>query len=417
MSHDGPVRSSLRASWVFPVASPAIENGVVEVEGGRICDVRPAAGREREGLGPGDVAIIPGLVNAHAHLEFSLLSKPLEPPRPFADWIRSVIAWRRSRRAPLSAAVAAGLRECAAAGTTTVGEIATAGWSADEFHSTTPRGVLFRESIALDEAAVAAEIDAARQFRQAANRSDAPSSRWGFSPHAPYSVAPQLLDELVSLALAAELPLAMHLAETEEELQLLRFASGPLVDLFRASGFWRDGVVPRDARPIDYLRRLSPLPHALVIHGNYLDEEETEYLAQHPSLSVVYCPRTHAWFGHRPHPWLTMLDRGIRVALGTDGRCSNPDLSLWNELLFLRRRFPAVAPSRLLELATRNGAAALGLEQECGSLTRGARADLAIVRLAEVRDRDPHARLLHPDSHVIAAMRDGRWITPAPALR
>jgi cytosine/adenosine deaminase-related metal-dependent hydrolase len=112
-----------------------------------------------------------------------------------------------------------------------------------------------------------------------------------------------------------------------------------------------------------------------------------------------------------------MLDRGIRVALGTDGRCSNPDLSLWDEVRFLRRRFPHIRPSLLLELATRNGAAALGLEDEVGALAAGHRADLAVVQLADVREPDPHARLLHPQSQVIAAMRDGRWITPAPAAQ
>jgi cytosine/adenosine deaminase-related metal-dependent hydrolase len=212
-------------------------------------------------------------------------------------------------------------------------------------------------------------------------------------------------------------PLAMHLAETEEELELLRLSTGPLVELFQTSGFWRENVVPRNARPIDYLQKLSPLQHALVIHGNYLDEEDLDFLEQHRSMTVVYCPRTHAWFGHQPHPWLRMLERGIRVALGTDGRCSNPDLSLWGEVQFLHRKFPEVRPSLLLKLATRNGAAALGLDNEVGSLTAGRRADLAVVQLADVGEFDPHARLLHPQSRVIAAMRDGRWITPAPAAR
>jgi cytosine/adenosine deaminase-related metal-dependent hydrolase len=318
----------------------------------------------------------------------------------------------------VSQAVAAGLQESAAGGTTTVGEIATSGWSPDAFHTGTPRGVLLRESIALDDAAVVAEIEAARAYQQEFVTKTATSSvKYGYSPHAPYTVAPRLIEELVSLARAGDAPLALHLAETAEELELLRSATGPIADLFRATGFWRDGVVPRNSRPLDFLRLLAPLRRALVIHGNYLNDEELDFLADHLSMTVVYCPRTHARFGHRPHPWLRMLDRGIRVALGTDGRSSNPDLSLWSELLFLRRHFPAAAPSLLLGLATRNGAAALGLEKETGTLTPGRRADLAIVRLADVNEPDPHTRLLHPDSQVIATLRDGRWITPAPVAQ
>lgn len=413
-----PPPQVFRARWVFPVHADPIENGVVEVQGAEIREVRRVRTQEHAVHDLGDAAIIPGLVNAHVHLEFSSLEKPLEPPSPFADWIRSVVAWRRTRINPMADAVSAGLRESADAGVTTVGEIATPGWSTDVFGTATPRGVLFRESIALDESAVEAELEAAADYRRqfVESASDA-HVRIGFSPHAPYSVHPRLFRELVAMAADSGAPLAFHLAETQDELQAIRSGDGPIVDSFRASGFWRAGVIPEGTRPLDYLQAMAELAHALVIHGNYLDDEEIDFLAGCPGMTVVYCPRTHAFFGHPLHPWLRLLERGVRVALGTDGRCSNPDLSLWAEMLFLCERFPEVDPGLILRLGTLSGAEALGLSDQVGSLTAGHRADLAVVQLAAVDESDPYRRLLHPGSRVVATMRDGCWISGSPAMR
>jgi cytosine/adenosine deaminase-related metal-dependent hydrolase len=131
----------------------------------------------------------------------------------------------------------------------------------------------------------------------------------------------------------------------------------------------------------------------LVIHGNYLDAVEFDWLQNHPQVSVVYCPRTHAYFQHAPHPWREMLERGINVALGTDSRGSNPDLSLWREMQFLATTFPDVDPARILAMGTRRGAAALGRDSEQGTLEPGKQALLASVPLPTTPDSDPY-RLL-----------------------
>lgn len=401
--------TAIFAEWVFPVDQPPIRYGVVEIERAKIRDVREMSNREwREEKPIG--AIIPGLVNAHTHLEFSSLAQPLLPPLPFAEWIRSVIAWRRARLQPMALSVAEGLKESGDAGTTTLGEIATSGWTAETFNETAPRTVLLRESIALDADAAAAELIAAREYAERLISTQGPHVSYGFSPHAPYSVHPQLLEGLATLAETHAAPLAFHLAETREELELLRYGTGPLVELFRSSGFWREAAIPAGMRPLDYLKLLGRLPAVLIVHGNYLDEEEIACLSDHPGMTAVYCPRTHAFFGHPPHPWLRMLERGVRVALGTDGRCSNPDLSLWREAQLLREKFPEVPPALLLQLATLNGAEALGLSKQTGTLTPGKSADLAVVRLAPGNDADPHARLLHSRSTIMKTMRAGRWI-------
>jgi cytosine/adenosine deaminase-related metal-dependent hydrolase len=199
----------------------------------------------------------------------------------------------------------------------------------------------------------------------------------------------------------------MHLAETTAELELLANSAGEFVPFLQSLGVWREDVVPRGSQTLDYLKVLALAPRVLVIHGNYLDAVDIEFLVSHPNFSVVYCPRTHAYFGHPPHPWRQLLSRGVNVALGTDSRASNPDLSLFNELKFVRQLAPEFDPGELLRLGTLNGAFALGIEAETGSLELGKSADLAIVDLPVSDASDPYASLFDVGSRISATICQG----------
>lgn len=377
--------SRFKARWVIPVDRPPIENGVVEVHDTLITAVRSAMPHEScHDLG--DVALVPGLVNAHTHLEFSLVEQPFEPARPFTDWIRSLVAYRRRELTPnptrQGQALILGAIEATETCTTLLGEIATSGWNADALPTNSPRVVAFRELIGLRPEAVPLQIELAQEWLQR----EGEHVTYGLSPHAPYSVAPELLFRAVELAKRWRAPVAMHVAETRAELEFLSHGRGELVEMLKSFGAWPDGGTPLGRRPLDILRVLADAPRALIVHGNYLADDEIDFIAARPQMSVVYCPRTHEFFGHEPHPWRQLLARGANVALGTDGRGSNPDLSLWNELVFLRERFVDVAPSALLELGTLAGARTLGCEHDCGTITPGKRADLVTISLTNSSD-------------------------------
>jgi cytosine/adenosine deaminase-related metal-dependent hydrolase len=174
----------------------------------------------------------------------------------------------------------------------------------------------------------------------------------------------------------------MHLAESREELLLLASHAGPMVEALEALAAWYPEAVPRGSRPLDYLNLLAGARRALLIHGNYLDDDEIAFLAANRErMSVVYCPRTHAYFGHEPYPLATMLAGGVRVAVGTDSRASNPDLNLLAELRQAARQHPDVPPEDVLKMGTVWGAEALGLEERFGSITPGKSGRLAVVRI------------------------------------
>ena len=303
-------------------------------------------GENQSGRAPldlGNVALLPGLINAHTHLEFSDLPSPLGTVgNRLPAWIRQVMAHRHAaNRQPASPAPAIRVRpvwpSALAAVRRAVGEIATRSVvqrSGKHRFAVRPTSTVFWEVIGLRPEQLAERLAAAEAHLHRAWPASACASP-GLSPHAPYSVHPDLLDRVLRLATAANVPVAMHLAESREELELLAAGSGPFRELLIELGVWSPDVFRGGRRPLDYLRRLAQAPRALAIHGNYLDGEEIEFLAANRSkMSVVFCPRTHAFFAHEGYPLAAMLARGVNVALGTDSRASNPDLSLLAEMRF-----------------------------------------------------------------------------------
>ncbi len=175
---------------------------------------------------------------------------------------------------------------------------------------------------------------------------------------------------------------------------------------------WDPAGNARFPRILDYLERLATAPRALVIHGNYLTPGDIEFLADRSErTTVVYCPRTHAYFGHDDYPLADMLAAGVAIALGTDSRASNPNLNLLEEMKFAVRRHPAVSPETILALGTLAGARALGLEKSAGSLEIGKQASFVVVGRLEPGERDPYQALLSPATQVIDTWIDGESVS------
>ncbi len=393
---------SLRARWIVPVATAPIADGVITIDRERIVAVSSIATTDTLDLG--DVVLLPGLVNTHTHLEFSDCTKPLgRPGMPLPEWIRQVIGARHRADRDSSLAIAQGLAESLHAGVTTLGEISTTSPSA---YATFAGSQLlaFQEVIGFSAArcdSVQADCEQRVSFVIANNLA------MGISPHAPYTVHPALLRRLVGTANNRNLLVAMHLAESREELELLEHGTGPFQQLLADRSMWDAEAIPRGSTPLDYLRVLAEAPRALVIHGNYLRVEEIEFLAKNRDrMSVAYCPRTHAYFEHEPYPLAEMLAAGVRVVLGTDSRASNPDLSLLSEMRFVAARFPELPAETILQMGTALGAEALGLTDEVGTLAPGKLADLVAIPCPA--DVNPLAAILHgtaEPSHVFVRGR------------
>jgi len=378
--------TAYRARWVFPIDREPIEDGVVTVgSDGLIVDVgsQPTEGAKTVDLG--NVALLPGLINAHTHLEFSLFGRPFgEPGTSFSEWLRRVVAWRRDQPAVLGQeelALIQGLQEVRATGTAAIGEIATPIFADHWLNEPNDQaGVVFFELLSLNPARVGPLLHQAEEYLLPGVQGN---QQRGLSPHAPYTVHPDLLAGAVKLSTERKCSLTMHLAESREELELLDAQTGPLVELLKSLSAWYPESLSKGRRPLDYLHVLAQSHSALIAHGNYLQPDEIAFAAEHRDrLTIVYCPRTQSYFDHDPYPLAAMLAAGARVAVGTDSRASNPDLSVWKELQHVRANHSAVAPDQILRMGTIHGAEGLGLQESLGTISPGKRAVFTTIQLA-----------------------------------
>ncbi|MCA9249050.1 MAG: amidohydrolase family protein [Planctomycetales bacterium] len=383
---------ALRARYLLPVTAQPMAGGVVTIADGRIV----AVGENTSGKPPidlGDVALLPGLVNCHSHLEFSDLATPLgRPGMSMPDWIRCVLAARSERTQASSAAIARGIDESLECGTTLIGEIATSDWTPGPFAASPLDANVYFELMALSAERQQMQIEyACTQIRSDVFADSSARLSAGVSPHAPYTASLDMVREAALLG-----PTAMHVAESQEELELLACRSGPFRDLLSQRGLWRVDSFATSRRPLEYLHALAIAPRTLVIHGNYLDHEELAFLAaRRATMSLVYCPRTHHFFAHEAYPLAVALNQGVRVALGTDSRASNPDLSLLAEMRFVAREFNHLDPKIILAMGTIAGAEALGRDDACGSIEVGKQADLVAVNLGCGQESPEELLLAH----------------------
>ncbi len=361
------------ADWVLPVDADPIERGGVAVEDGRIVGIGPADELEGERRDFPEAAILPGLVNAHSHLEYAVYAG-FGDGLAFGPWLHTHIE-RKARIGwdEFVAVAALGAAECLAAGVTTVADASFSGAAAVAADRLGLRAVVYLEVFGADPG----RADDLRERVDALEAEVGPLVRLGVSPHAPYSVSPELYRELQAL----QLPLATHVAESDDETEYMLWGRGPIAAVSE--------VTPPGTTSVRHLAAHGLLGAGVVAaHCVKVDEEEIELLAEH-DVAVAHCPRSNALLGCGIAPVRALLDAGLRVGLGTDSPASTPSFDMWEEMrmaVYVARaraeRPDALGASEALELATLGSARALGLDRETGSLAAGKRADIAVVSLA-----------------------------------
>jgi aminodeoxyfutalosine deaminase len=375
----------VQAKFLATMDSPGLlRDAAVVMQGGRIVAVDSATSLRREHphaqvIDLAHSILLPGLVNAHVHLELSNCECGPAPGGTFGDWIMGVRARMKidpeNQVASIESAVQNGIDQCLKFGVTCVGDITNFIEISRGVLRTSPlRAVSYGEALGLAKLRPRFVSSLARALEPggASER-----LQIGLSPHAPYTVDLAGYRECVELARQGEGPLATHLAENPEERELLTDHSGMFREVWEKLGLWDSDVVTYRGSPIEFADAVGLLsyPKSLLAHVNYCDDAEMAMLAE-GNASVVYCPRTHAYFGHPPHRWREMLTRGINVAVGTDSCASSPDLNLVDDLRLLRNIAPEIDATVLWEMATTRAASAIGMHESTATLSPGKSADM-----------------------------------------
>jgi cytosine/adenosine deaminase-related metal-dependent hydrolase len=424
------------ARWIVPVTSPAFEDGAVAIQGARIVGVGtrkeiaaqfPAAQEDDFG----EAAIIPGLVNCHSHLELTAMRGYLEDVEgDFFAWLRKLTIARTMRMTPDDLRVSAtwGALEAARAGVTCLGDACSAGAaSMQALRDVGLRGIVYQEAIHPDERLADEMLAKLRSDVMCLRELENELVRVGVSPHAPYTVSEKLLVGVTDYALAEELPLMIHAAESEAEDELLKHGRGTFAESYALRGF--EWPSPRMS-PIQYLSTRGVLrTRPLLAHCVRVDEADIETIREARG-AVAHCPKSNLKLGHGHAPFAKMLD--LRRGFGSDSVASNNTCDMLEEARFatlLARlhhngtRGALYDAHQALTDATHGGARALGYEENQGALRAGGAADLAILRLDgahQIPIHDPaHALIFSSSARDVAltivagreVYRDGKVLT------
>jgi len=387
---------TITARWIIPVDGVPLEWGQIHIEGEVITSILKASSNKiDENLG--EVVVLPGLVNAHTHLDLSGFPSDKKNGANFLDWIDSVISFRSSRSSEqIKQDISLGITQSLKAGICLVGDISSGGTSWDLLSQSYLGGVVYYELLGLKKERAQSSLEAFLNWKSTLKHHS--YLRPGVSPHSPYSVRSQLLD----FAVEQDLPLQMHLAETFQEVELLQTQRGIFADwLILKNGFDESGF---SRSILSVLQTLDRNPQSIIVHGSYLQDFNNK------KRQLIYCPRTYEFFNGKSHPMPEMLKAGWKIALGTDGISSNPDLNVLNEARFVRKVNPEISAENIIKMITINAAALLRLDRQNGSLTRGKQANFSCFPFESNGPSDPLENLLLGNQSCSCVMIRGKWI-------
>tara|TARA_B100001971_G_scaffold175509_1_gene169163 strand:+ start:60 stop:1280 length:1221 start_codon:yes stop_codon:yes gene_type:complete len=399
----------LRARIVLPVSRPPIFDGAVRVEHGCVAEVGKWSDLCGDAEDLGDVILMPGLVNAHCHLDYTSLAGRIPAPETFNEWISSIMRHKKGMDdRDWCESWLKGAKQSLQSGTTTVGNIETRPDLLATLWPKTPLRLLsFLELIV-----VRPESDSGNVVRGGVNwlqTNEPPRGAVGLSPHAPYTVKPDALLQCVEASKEHGWRMAMHLAESADESDMFLKGSGELHR--RLVNVGRDMSDCGGNSSVEHASRHGLLNEKLLaVHGNYLDDNDIDFLAE-GGVSVAHCPRSHDYFGHVPFRFEELRAAGVNLCLGTDSLATvegtDAQLDMFEEMRMFRSKYPDVNPQVITSMATVNGARALGWAGEVGGISVGAYADLLAfpysgsvdsVYEGVVEQRGP-----------VAVMVDGQW--------
>lgn len=383
-----------RANWILPIIGEPIENGEVIVEDGRILEVRPFP---LQGLPAadardfGEAVLMPGLVNVHAHLDYTVMRGLLEDIA-FFPWIRELTLRKGAFEEPdWIASATIGAAEAVAGGVTTLGDCSDTGAALLGAKALGLRGVIYQEVFGIDEAQTVDAIVSELDLKVRALRWQATGThlRIGISPHAPYTVRAPLFRALAAYVRENPLPVCIHAAESQAEAELMRAGTGTIAEMYTRRGIAWD---PPGGSTVAYLHAQGILnADTLLVHGTQVAAGDRDTLRE-TGAAWAHCPKSNAKLGNGIAT-LGLLrsaypEGSMRIGLGSDSVASNNTMDLFEEMRFAvllqrarSRRHDALTAREALEMATIDGARALGLDAQVGSLEVGKQADLIAVRL------------------------------------
>jgi len=417
---------SIAAEWIFPVTSPPLHRHTIEVKNGLISRIRPSQPSDTLLT---DICILPGLINSHTHLAYTAL-RNLFDDLEFFPWIRKIteVKYQKMSEDDVVLSTRMGIAECLRAGITTVADMSDFEPALKTLFESPLRGIFYWEVFGVEkEHAAKTWSDLQRLYPRLKSEYQTDRLKVGLSPHAVYTVRPELYREIAQMAVLEKIPISFHVAESRAEEKFIGKRSGVIQKfLEKRAADWeilgntsiahlaKTGIF--DTKPL--------LAHLVQVSSQDMD------ILQDYQVSIAHCPKSNAKFSHGIAPVTKLVNRGFRVCLGTDSAASNNRLDLFEEARFalLQQRNlekgQALSEQQLLEMMTIRGAEALGMQKEVGSLEPGKQADMIALRMpsfyADARQVLYHLINTSTSADVTKTIISGKEVVvadPAPGIR
>ncbi len=384
----------LSADAIFLGEGPVVPDGAVLVDAsGTVLDAGPLSALSARHAGAVATAyrglLMPGLVNAHTHLELSALRGRTTSGRGFVPWVDGMLAARLEvDEVDEADGIARGIAELLASGTVAVGEVTNTLAAVSSLRRAKIVGCIFHEVFGLDGAKTVERVRGLAREADALGLLTDTALRWAPSPHTLHTTHPEAVEAMARLARDRGSRFTVHLAEHPAERWALQAGTGPMVEwLEKRTRTPREAFRWHAEGPIGVAKKLGVLaPDVLAVHLTDAQPHELEVVAE-SGVRVVLCPRSNLFIETRLPPLLAMLRAGITPALGTDSLASCPTLDVLAEAKALHERFPDVPPEALLAMATRHGAEALGFDA-LGSFARGKAPGILLIEGAPPKGLD-----------------------------
>ncbi|OGP13436.1 MAG: hypothetical protein A3I75_08015 [Deltaproteobacteria bacterium RIFCSPLOWO2_02_FULL_50_16] len=386
----------LTATYLLPIEGDPIPQGAIVIDEDHILDlgvqsdILPRYCSAKVTDYP-QAVIMPGLVNAHAHLDRST-APSIQPDTSYISWLAEWIRVREDISAVMRReSILNGLYESLHHGTTCIGDMGNHTGALEPLLQSKMRLKIFPEFVGSTRENAPSQFESTLKILDDISNKNSNRLSAGVAPYSSYMLSKEMLSILARHAAYHQIPLKIHMAESFTEMEFFYEAKGEITETLFPSMGWEDAEIPLYRNtPLQYIHKIGLMKNAPILVGClHLSNQDLE-LIKKTSSKIVHCPRNNEFFHLGTPPLKKWLEAGIPIGLGTEGRDVSSSLSLWDEMRSVVKTHAhngrSPTPQEILSIATWGGARTLGLDREIGSLARGKKADLIAVSLPEGTD-------------------------------
>ncbi len=372
------------AQYIITGTGKILKRGIITTsDEGRISDIEDTGGElpELSKTKFYNGIIVPGFINCHCHIELSDMHKQADEHTGLGEFIKKVRETRAQQEDYVLKCIADADKMMFERGISACGDVCNSSMSFEIKEQSSIKYINFLEVFGIDPGKAEKRINEVLELKKEAYKY---SSKSYIVPHSFYSMSATLLEKVKELSSDNELN-TVHFMESEQEANLLKYAAGGLMESYGAMGISPDMLYDRVPDHITGVRDyISANGNLILVHNTYAGEQEIQEAGKRDKSFFCLCPGSNLYIENTLPPVKTLMKLGADIVLGTDSLASNKSLDILGEMKIISSNFPDIGLEEIVQWATINGARALSIENDYGSIEKGKRPGLVLIENADL---------------------------------